>query len=276
MSSDSFDKFGWIKLLLADDRFTEKEQVLGTVVCVRFTRADGTGWAVDLDDIAAKMGCGMCRNRMNIGLRKLVKHGYLQETSRSEGGRGVKARRSHDLSKPNPVRDGVNGKPNPAADRVLAETQSSTEQNPIQHGIKPNPARDDKIASDLRGEPPTGTSSGTPSGTAGIDEPSDERRNGSPHATAPNGIDPPKRTCPRHPHSDACRTCASDNDALKAWKQHGPQQLSALQREVTRLEREQGWAEGDDHRRELDQEIRALRSQRTQWIVALRAEGVPV
>jgi hypothetical protein len=271
----SFDKFRWLKLLLADSRFTEKEQVLGIVVCVWFTRSDGTGWVVELDDIAEKVAQGMCHNRMTIGLKKLVGYGYLQETSRSLGGRGLKAKRSHNLSKPYPVLDGVNGKPYPAADGVLAETLSSTEQNPIQDGIKPYPERDDKTTSDLPGQPPTGTSSGTPSGTASVDEPSDEHRNGSSHATAPNGFDPPKRTCPLHPHSDPCPTCASDRKAIEAWKREGPQRLSALQDQINRLGGCLHRSRDADECRELGEEIRALRAERKRWVTVLQAEGVP-
>ena len=143
------DKFGWLKTLLSDDRFTEKEQRLGVVICVWFIRGDGTGWAVTFEDMAAKLG-GMSHNRLAIALRKFVEYGYLEETGRSRGGRGLKAWRSHNLTKPHPARDEVSG-----------ETLSSAGLNPIQPRLKPYPALDLKTATELPEHPPTGTSTGT-------------------------------------------------------------------------------------------------------------------
>lgn len=89
-------------------------------------------------------------------------------------------------------------------------------------------------------------------------------------------IEPPKRACTQYPHSAPCGTCASDNRALDAWKRHGPQQLSALQDQINKLEGRQHRSLDNDQRRELGRQITALRGQRTRWLGVLRAEGVAV
>jgi hypothetical protein len=149
----SFDKFGWLKALQSDPRYTDKERCFGSIVCVQFARRDGTGWAVDLDDIAAKMPGGMSHNRMKIAFGKFVRDGYLTETGRSPGGRGVKARRSHDLTKPAPAVVQVSDETRTRSGAGLGETRTSTEQNPHPYGIKPAPVAFTKTYADLREDP---------------------------------------------------------------------------------------------------------------------------
>jgi len=174
MSAGSFDKFAWLKVLQSDPRYTDREQRFGSIVCVQFARRDGTGWAVNLDDMAAKMPGGMSRSAMKTAFGKFVRDGYLTETGKSLGGRGVKARRSHDLTKPAPVGVQVSDETRPRTDTGLDETRPRTEQNPTTYVAKPDHVRGAKTSSELAEEPPKGTSKGTPEGTdarASADEP---------------------------------------------------------------------------------------------------------
>jgi hypothetical protein len=209
MSGDNFDKFGWLKALQSDPRYTDKEQRLGSIMCVQFARRDGTGWSVELDDIGVKMPTGMGRSRMKTALAKFVRDGYLQETGKSLGGRGVKAWRSYNLTKPYPVQVQVSDETRPSTGTGLGETCSTSEQNPSQYGTKPVPLLNTETSADLHEDPPKGTSKGTSKGTG-----------------APASADaPPSPRCPKHindnnpPNCHACgkaREAAQDFEARRA------------------------------------------------------------
>jgi hypothetical protein len=193
----SFDKFGWLKALQSDSRYTDKEQRLGSIICVQFARRDGTGWTVQLDDIAAKMPDGMCRRAMKTAFGKFVNDGYLRETGKSQGGRGVKAWRSHDLTKPDLARA-----------QVSEETRANSMQNPCTQRAKPVHVRSAKTSTELPKEPPKGTSKGTSEGTG-----------------ARASATPPSSRCPKHinhpdpPNCHACgeaRLAAQDFEARRA------------------------------------------------------------
>jgi hypothetical protein len=94
------NKFAWIKALQSDPAVTDAAFRLGIIICVDFTRRDGTGWAVDLDDLAAKVPNGIHRGTMKRALRTLVARGYLVETGRSKGGRGQTGWRRYNLQIP--------------------------------------------------------------------------------------------------------------------------------------------------------------------------------
>jgi hypothetical protein len=96
---------------------------------------------------------------------------------------------------------------------------------------------------------------------ASADERSDERRNGSPHATALNGIpiEPPKRACKRYPHSEPCGTCASDNRAYEAWVAASWPLLSELARVA-------------DNTKDQEQ-ARAIHAERQRRLIILRDLG---
>lgn len=111
------------------------------------------------------MPSGVTRNRMKVALAKFVRDGYLQETGKSLGGRGVKAWRSHDLTKPAPVGVQVSDETRTSTGAGLGETRTSTGQNPHQKVTKPAPESDTKTSPELREDPPKGTSKGTPEGT---------------------------------------------------------------------------------------------------------------
>lgn len=86
--SQAFDKFGWLKALRADLRLTDRDVRIALALCTDYSRRDGTGWAVDLDDLATAIPSGLSRNRLKDTLQKLTEYGYLVETARTAGGRG--------------------------------------------------------------------------------------------------------------------------------------------------------------------------------------------
>jgi hypothetical protein len=211
----SFDKFGWLKALQSDPRYTDKEQRFGSIICVQFARRDGTGWTVNLDDIGAKMATGIDPNRMKIAFRKFVRDGYLQETGKSRGGRGVKAWRSFNLTKPYPVQV-----------RVSDKTLSSTGQNPIQKVTKPYPEGDTKTWPDLREDPPKGTSKGTSEGTGAraTDEPNVPATPEPPQKIPGEQPKPPDPYCADHMPdgtTDPCGPCGTARTNLNAWRARG-------------------------------------------------------
>jgi hypothetical protein len=192
-----FDKFAWLKALQSDPRYTGDQQRLGSIICVQFARRDGTGWATRLDDIAEKMPGGMSRSAMKTALGKLVRDGYLQETGRSLGGRGVGAWRSHNLTKPDHIQV-----------RVLGETRPRTNQNPTTYESKPDQILGAKTSSELGEDPPKGTYKGTSIG----DSPP-EISDGKSPGTASGA------RCPRHAHianDDHVPNCVACGAARRA------------------------------------------------------------
>ncbi|MCG5431806.1 hypothetical protein LV457_05805 [Mycobacterium sp. MYCO198283] len=151
-----FDKFGWLKALLRDPRFTDREARIGAAICVEFTRADGTGWEVPLTTLAAVPPSGLSVTRLKQLLARLVQMGYLVETSRSGGGRAQFAKRAHSLAGP--------PKPGTPAEQVSEETRYASVQNLVRQRVKPGTPALHKVASDLQQCTPTGTSTGTSTG----------------------------------------------------------------------------------------------------------------
>ncbi|WP_157118410.1 hypothetical protein [Mycobacterium sherrisii] len=227
----AFDKFGWQKQLLADERLTERQQRIGVVVCIWFTRADGTGWSVSLVDVAAKLSGGVSHNRMLEAFEKLTGCGYLLETGRSKGGRGLRAWRCHDLSIPQtPTASGEGLGENP--NRQRCKPQPPAVKTPTASGVK-NPAYPARTGA-------TGTSSGTSSGGRAVSpdhEPlkatADPGQNNAPRKSlagengdAPRadpffGLGPPPSNhCPKNPPHGcdrACRACAKADEAAQQW-----------------------------------------------------------
>lgn len=252
-----FDKFGWLKGLQSDGRFTDKEYRVGSIICVKFCRGNGTGWSVLLDDIADEVPGGLSRNALKKALGKLVQHGYLEETGRSQGGRGVAAWRAHNLTKPD--RTEV---------RVSGETRHHTTTNPPSQTSKPALVRRQTCTSANAGltakehvtegfSAPKGTSEGTSKGGGGPTS-----------ATTPTPSVPalqlinetdtidaelvddsqadddpePARYCAVHGANPGppCNTCKDHREEHKAWKARQTAkelaaiQAAALQREAER------------------------------------------
>lgn len=200
--SGSFDKFGWLKALRADPRLTDRDVRIALALCTDYSRRDGTGWAVDLDDLAAAIPSGLSRNRLKDMLQKLTEYGYLVETGRTAGGRGVVARRSHNLTKPTLAAVRVNAETRTASKSGKSETRTASGSNLHPQRFKPAPPAVHKVPSDQHEEPPTGTSSGTSSGTAAASDPE------------------PLPFCPKHPIGTrtACRSCADHRRSHDAWQ----------------------------------------------------------
>lgn len=154
--SDGFDKFAWLKALLRDDRFTDREARVGAAICVYFTRADGTGWEVPLTKLAAVPPSGLSLARLKQLLARFVQAGYLSEASRSGGGRAQFAKRAHNLAGP--------PKPGTPAEQVSGETRYASVQNLVRQRAKPGTPALHKVASDLQESTPTGTTTGTTTG----------------------------------------------------------------------------------------------------------------
>jgi hypothetical protein len=167
----TFDKFAWLRALREDARFTDKEARLGMAICTDCVRRNGRGWLVDLNELAASVPGNVSRNWLNAALQKFIRHGYLAETSRAGGGRGLTARRSHDLV-PQPVKPasvagpddaethpatGVgNDESHPATGVGIEETHPATDVNPPLHRVKPTPVAGDNVRADLREATPKG------------------------------------------------------------------------------------------------------------------------
>ncbi|OBA86770.1 hypothetical protein A5642_22085 [Mycolicibacterium mucogenicum] len=197
----AFDKFGWLKTLLSDAALTDKDFRLAVLIGVTYTSKSGTGWAVELDALAAKLPGGLSRRRLIDALKRLTDRGYLVETSRSGGGRGMTARRSFDL-----------GKPLTPASGVYAETPDASVRNPGQQRPKPLTAASHEIAADQVGQPPTGISTGISAGGAQVaDDPE------------------PSRYCSDHPNgtTEPCWACGQANNEHKAWRAREPERKSA-------------------------------------------------
>lgn len=225
--STTFDKFGWLKALQSDPALTDRDFRLAALIGVTYTRADGSGWAVDLDALAAQLPGGLSRRRLADALRRLMDRGYLVETGRSGGGRGVTARRSFDLRKPPTPASGVSAggalwitpETPDASGTGLPETPDASVRNPGRQRPKPLTAASKKVPSDLREAPPTGTSTGTPTGET---------------ASAPTfGDDPePPHFCPEHPTGTRgkCPPCGDYRRRHDAWQ--------ARQHDRSRVERQ--------------------------------------
>jgi hypothetical protein len=229
----AFPKFVWQKALLADKRFTPEQKLLGIAICNWFTRKDGTGWPIELDDIPKKMSEGMHHERLKVALTKFVRYGYLTEVKRSKGGRGVTSWRHHDLSKPAAVllylkQHGV--KP----EAVLCETRSTTVA-----GL-PGNAQVTQHVSDL-----SVTSSVTSSGDARASADVSDR----PPKSIPE--EPPSKTCTDHPNWNdwPCIKCKRDKNAHQTW-------LADSRRLLKDLERQRDRATGTDESAAISHERR--------------------
>ncbi|BBX02264.1 hypothetical protein MMOR_32000 [Mycolicibacterium moriokaense] len=161
----TFDKFGWLRALRTDHRLTDRDVRLAMAICTDWVRRDGTGWAVKLDVMADAVPNGMSRNRLKDALGRLTGLGYLVETGRTVGGRGVTAQRSHNLALPAPVAVQVNGETCTADGAGIDETRTATGSNPHRYGFKPAPLAVSKTSPDLDENRPLGTSTGTSVGT---------------------------------------------------------------------------------------------------------------
>lgn len=171
----SFNKFAWLKVMQSDTTLPDTAFRIGVAICTTFTRADGTGWAFDLDDLAAEMGDrAFAQNTVKAAVSQLVSRGHVVETYRSHGGRGCRWRASFDLK---PVRQDVRVSEEPARSGVRVSTEPARADvrvsggNP--HVQTTKPARLDvktrtfgrtKNRPDLREDPVSGTSSGTSTG----------------------------------------------------------------------------------------------------------------
>ncbi|BBY48381.1 hypothetical protein MARA_18490 [Mycolicibacterium arabiense] len=229
-----FDKFGWLKALHSDAALTDKDLRLAVVIGVTYTRSDGSGWAVDLDALSAALPGGLSRRRLTDALGRLVNLGYLAETGRSGGGRGVTARRSFDLRKPPTPASGVSrqtpdstvgGLADPglwitaethdASGTGLAETQDASVRNPGRQRPKPLTPASEIVASDLRERPPTGTSTGTPTG--GEAAGSRQAAVPPPSSSLPaNGKPTYHPRCAKHIHDETAPGCYGCKEAREA------------------------------------------------------------
>jgi hypothetical protein len=220
--SRTFDKFGWLKALHSDAALTDRDFRLAVLIGVTYTRADGSGWAVDLAALAASLPGGLSRRRLSDALRRLVARGYLVESGRSGGGRGVTARRSFDLRKPMTPASGVSAgrglqttpETQDSSGTGITESQDSSVRNPGRQRPKPLTRASINEPSDLGEQPPTGTSTGTPTGGA----------------AAAHDPEPPP-FCSQHPTGtrESCPPCGDHRRGHDAWQ--------ARQRHRIRVER---------------------------------------
>lgn len=160
----SFNKFAWLKVMQSDTTLPDTAFRIGVAICTTFTRADGTGWAFDLDDLAAEMGDrAFAQNTVKAAVSQLVSRGHVVETYRSHGGRGCRWRASFDLK---PVRQDVRVLEEPArADvRVSGGNPHVQTTKPARLDVKTRTFGRTKNRPDLREDPRSGTSSGTSTG----------------------------------------------------------------------------------------------------------------
>lgn len=222
-----FDKFAWLKALVADPTVTDREFRLAALLCISKSRRDGTGWRVKLDNLAAEMPEGMDRDRMNLAFRKMIQRGYLHEVERSVGGRGVRAYRWFNLSKPTAVAPWVSEKPK----AVAPETHGSSAVNPRQehpsnHALS---CDDDPLKVLLEGT---------------------LRRDS---AAAPIPEEPPQKTCTQHPdwNGPPCVRCQSDKRAYNQWLDDSRRLLSDLDREADTTRRHEAADIRNERRRRI-------------------------
>ncbi|KMO82305.1 hypothetical protein MCHLDSM_01457 [Mycolicibacterium chlorophenolicum] len=209
--SGSFDKFGWLKALHSDTTLPDKHFRLAVVIGVTYTRADGSGWFVELDALAAALPGGLSRRRLVEALRGLEERGYLVESDRSGGGRGVTAKRWFNLRKPPTPASGVSVNRDlwtttetpDASGTGFGETPDASVRNPRRQRPKPLTPASHKVAFDQHERPPTGTSTGTSSG-------------GAPSTSDAE----PAPFCPRHPAGtqENCPRCGDHRRAHDAWE----------------------------------------------------------
>jgi hypothetical protein len=223
VNGEVFDKFGWLKALQSDPHLSLTAFRLGVVICTTFTRADGTGWSVELDKIAAKLPGGLSRDRAFGSLRQLTDAGYLTETARSGGGRGVTARRSHNLTKPQPPTSAVSEKPPTQASAVYEETTDASVVNHRRKRRKP-PTQTSWFVAVCADQStrfsPTGTSSGTSSGTRAPSEPTAQPDNPPTQAT-PKNKDLSEKQKQKPTNDDASNDSDDDDDDKKPRPQLG-------------------------------------------------------
>lgn len=222
--STTFDKFGWLKALQSDPALTDRDFRLAALIGVTYTRADGSGWTVDLDALAARLPGGLSRRRLADALRRLIDSGYVVETGRSGGGRGVTARRSFDLRKPATPVSGVSAdgalwithETPDASGTGFVETPDASVRNPGRQRPKPLTPASKKVQSDLREAPPTGTSTGTPTG-------------GTDRALTFGDDSEPPRFCAEHPTGtrENCRPCGDHRRRHDAWQATQSERVSA-------------------------------------------------
>jgi hypothetical protein len=202
-----FDKFSWLKALVADPALSDKEVRLAALICISKVRRDGTGWRVYLDELAAEIPGGMDSHRMRTAFQKLVRRGFLIEQERSMGGRGRRAYRWFNLSKPGAAQHQVSEKPG-------AETYE-TRCNSV-----PNPVQKRTGFSDISaGKTPQKNAKGTLEGTL--------EGTGSPKSIPE---EPPSKACTEHPNwTDwPCLTCKRDKNAYQTWLTDSRRLLSEL------------------------------------------------
>lgn len=209
-----FNKFAWIKALLSDAALTDKDFRLAVLIGVTYTRADGIGWGIELDALAAALPGGLSRRRLIDALGRLVARGYLVQSGRSGGGRGVTARRSFDLCKPLTPASGVNAETPDASGTGFAETPDASVQNPGRQRPKPLTPASEKMRSELHKQPPTGIATGITTGSGASNVVT-----GAPGYRELTPDPEPPRTCPRHPNDDTpCGACRAAKENHEAWR----------------------------------------------------------
>lgn len=210
------NKFAWLKAAQMDNGLTDKDFRLAVLIGVSYTRGDGVGWSVELDDLAASIPGGLSRRRLIDALTRLVNRGYLVETGRSGGGRAQRARRSFNLCKPmTPASGVVTETPDASGTGFKTETHDASVQNPRRQRPKPLTAASQRTDADEREDPLTGTSTGTSTGD---------------HAHARED-EPPPRYCPNHPNGSpggsACVPCMRARQKLEDWTREGDERERA-------------------------------------------------
>lgn len=215
----SFNKFEWLKALQSDAAITGTSAFLvGVAVCTTFTRADGTGWVFDLGDLPNVGGRPLTPNTIKSAIRLLVSRRYLNQTYRSQGGRGVRASASFDLI-PARFNEQVSAETPPAETCGFQQNPHVSTAKPARLNDKTRTFQRTKNRLDQREIPPTGTSTGTSSGSA-----RDE---------------PPPRYCPKHPTgtSDSCIPCKHARQTHEEWMR-ARDELEQAERDARRQARE--------------------------------------
>ena len=181
--------------------------------------------------------CGMTKRGIQLVLASLEAKRAIVCTGRSKGGRGhTNHWRLLVIPAPETVNDA-----SPFTDPETANHGSPFADEKANHG---SPFADEKANENAHkgrtkthekangGSPEVGRSCESEVG-ARASERTDHPGNHSPEPTHPNGIsiEPPKRACTRYPHSEACGTCKSDNDAHRTWLADSRRLLDDLDRE---------------------------------------------
>lgn len=185
-SAAGFNKFLWLKALQADTSLTPAALLIGMAICISFTRADGTGWEFDLDQLDAELGGRtFTQNTIKAATALLVLRGYVTQIYRSKGGKGCRWRASFDLI---PARSSVRVAPEPARSgvRVSDANPHDSTCKPARLSVQTRTISRTKNRAEQGEDPPTGTSSGTSSGGSARD------REPATPTPAPSGDDPPE------------------------------------------------------------------------------------